>query len=162
MKTRNILEFMSVDAVRAFRSRVHESPTCWAWVGAAPSSGDGYGFFSIGPRSERAHRVAYALHHRAEIPRGMFVCHTCDNRLCVNPAHLFLGSATDNNRDRAKKGRSGIRRGEKNHGAKLTDASAREIAALYGMGNIKQSDLARRYGVSQATVSKIVLGQRGQ
>lgn len=92
----------------------------------------------------------------------MFVCHTCDNRLCVNPAHLFLGSATDNNRDRAKKGRSGIRRGEKNHGAKLTDASAREIAALYGMGNIKQSDLARRYGVSQATVSKIVLGQRGQ
>jgi len=83
---------------------------CWLWTAAKRSSG--YGQFWLDGHQQSAHRASWQLHH-GPIPEGMFVCHHCDVRPCVNPSHLFLGTLADNHADMCAKGRQA--RGEK-HG----------------------------------------------
>lgn len=80
---------------------------CWLWLGSRV--GAGYGRFRLGGAKEgypEAHRYAWEQANGRPVPSGMFVCHSCDNPSCVNPAHLWIGSATDNNLDRDTKGRT--------------------------------------------------------
>lgn len=99
---------------------------CWLWLGAIHR--DGYGVLCAGggnrPPILRAHRASYAQKN-GPIPDGLFVCHKCDNPLCVNPAHLFLGTHRDNMRDMVAKGRSTF--GDKNPSAKAAKKK-RELA----------------------------------
>jgi len=97
-----------------FMAKVERTDSCWLWRGSIPKSGDGYGWFSLGHRSERAHRVAYQL-FVGPVPTGMLVCHRCDNRICVNPKHLFVGTVDDNNKDRTRKGRTVAPHGERHY-----------------------------------------------
>lgn len=124
---------------------------CWEWTGAVNSSG--YGSFSWLNRREGAHRVAYKL-QIGDIPKGLCVCHRCDNRLCVNPGHLFLGTKAENNADMATKGRS--TRGSRNPQAKLTEKQVRRIRADYEPRRVTQAKLAKRYGVHEATIWRII------
>lgn len=120
-------------------------------------NGGGYPKVKWRGRTTRVNRFIYEECFGV-IPEGLCVCHRCDNKLCVNPEHLFLGTPADNNRDRALKGRSADRRGENHPLAKLTAGEVGEIKAL--RGRIRQQVLAERYGVTQSMISRIQNGVR--
>lgn len=117
----------------------------------------GYGRFS----ERGAHRVAYELTYGL-IPAGLHVCHRCDNRRCVNPGHLWLGTNADNMADRNTKGRQsrqGAPRGAANGRATVSDEVVLEARRLYSLGGTSQRELARLFGVSQMTVNYWVRGR---
>lgn len=123
---------------------------CWLWTGATTTGG--YGKIKTGNFRMDAHRAAYIL-FRGEIPNDLFVLHRCDTPACVNPDHLFLGTALDNIRDSAIKRRSAVC---DRHGmAKLTWDAIEEIRK----SNESQRAIGRRYGVSQGQVSLIKSGK---
>lgn len=142
--------------------------TCWEWTACRVW---GYGHFGLpqgsGYKHVKAHRLAWVMTF-GPIPDGLFVCHTCDNRACCNPAHLWLGTNAENQQDAYRKGRSAYQRdperfspphwkGEAHHKAKLTEADVRHIRSL----TLVRGDgprLARDYGVSTTTINTIYRG----
>lgn len=124
---------------------------CWNWT--ASTAGNGYGQIKLTKkrRQEYAHRVSYLLHH-GEIADDLEVCHTCDNPLCVNPSHLFLGTRKDNAQDMKSKFRSTY--GEKNARALLTEEDVRRIRNCLKM-EMTQKEIAKIFGISQIQVSRI-------
>ena len=133
---------------------------CWEWT--AYRNPRGYGKIGISGVVHFAHRVAWELTN-GTIPDGMRVLHSCDNPPCCNPGHLHLGTQADNVQemwDRSRHGPKRIRpghkcRGEAHHSARLTEADVRTIRALADDG-IPNAEIARRYGVSTASIWAIV------
>ncbi len=89
-----------------FEKKIDKSGHCWKWIGA--KNGSGYGMFYIDLKAHRAHRISWMLTNMKNIDGGKFVCHSCDNPICVNPKHLWLGSNLDNQRDCKLKGRHSL------------------------------------------------------
>lgn len=142
------------------RQRLEEkfyiTPGCWVWTAALDDLGL-YGSFGYEKRVIGAHRASYQI-YVGDIPPGMMVCHTCDNPRCVNPSHLFLGTATDNNSDRQRKGRTVTpdNRGERNGQCRLQESEIREIKADSRQGDL----IAKQYGISAHYVRQIKRGER--
>lgn len=144
---------------------VEKGPACWLWIGG----GDIYGRYTPSGRlSMGAHRWAWEL-TSGPIPSGLRVLHRCDTPKCVRPDHLFLGTSSDNTRDMHAKGRwhAGNQKGERNGRARLSDVQVAELRSLYVRQNrwrsrtgMTQSELAQRFGITQAWVSAIVRGVR--
>ena len=118
---------------------------CWPWQGSKDQ--DGYGKF--GCNFIRSHRMAYELTHGL-IPTGMCVCHICDNPLCCNPAHLWLGTNAENTSDKVSKGRHP--RGAVVVTAKLSPDDVKAIRSL----NLSQGKIAEAFGIGQTQVSRIM------
>lgn len=147
---------LSKSDISRFWSKVNKrKPTdCWEWT--ARRNEDNYGGFDLesGKRGVKAHRLAYYICNGSD-PGQNEVCHTCDNPPCVNPAHLFLGTHTDNMRDSAKKGRSPKHfQGINNPKAKLTVEQVQQIRKLTGTS----TEIATHFGVSISTVGRVRRG----
>lgn len=122
---------------------------CWWWRGTI--DGDGYGRFCFAGQNRIAHRIIYELATRTA-PGELLVCHTCDERRCCNPAHLFLGTPADNMRDMVAKGREPS--GERSGMARLRTRDMREIRQRLAEG-VARSELATRFGVTKTTIGHI-------
>lgn len=129
-----------------FDEKVIKTKGCWEWVGATISKG--YGMIG----RELAHRVSYQL-FVGEIPSGLFVLHRCDNRSCVNPKHLFLGTNTDNMQDMLTKNRGNKAKGAAVCNAKLTEALVKEIRERSQL--VQHKDIAKEYGVTASTIGRV-------
>lgn len=137
---------------------------CWEWAGYRDKAGYGRMQLAALPGISKAHRAAWVLEHGPIAP-GACVLHRCDNPPCCNPKHLWLGTKADNNVDCARKGRNRYSpnlpfqrksRGEKHGSAKLNEAAVKEIRASHE----KSRDLAKRFGVSQSTITRARSGRR--
>jgi hypothetical protein len=133
-------------AKQLFEANYQKTPGCWEWKGTIGTGG--YGKFGS---NGLAHRRAYAYIY-GEIPKGMQVCHKCDNRKCVNPAHLFLGSCADNLRDMTQKGRRA--RGNRIASSLLDEKKVLEIRKKRMAGAEYQS-LSEEFGVGWYTIRSI-------
>lgn len=135
-----------------FWEKVRKSESCWEWT--AQLKQDGYGYFRVHSSLQMlAHRYSWTLSN-GPIPKGMLVCHHCDNPKCVRAEHLFLGSNNDNYQDSARKGRRVYVRGERIATSKLTADDVVKIRAKRDAGQSGPS-IAREFGVSHVAVYKI-------
>lgn len=145
-----------------FWSHVSPEPNtgCWLWDGS--SHPRGYGCFYDG-KTRRAHRYAWAL-TVGPVPPGLFVCHRCDTPACVNPAHLFLGTPSDNAADAASKGRLHLQtapvKGEAHWQHVLTDEIVVWIRRVARAGTMTSGQVADRLGVSRTVVQDIAIGRK--
>lgn len=160
--------FAKVDRNGPIPAHCPELGPCHVWT--ACKNKRGYGKVAFCGRSEYAHRVAfYFAHGRWPEPFG---CHHCDNRACVNDAHIFEGTQADNLADMVNKGRSAhgdrhssrtkphrTARGERHGFAKLTEQAVVDIRSAYANGEATQAELSRRHGVNRSTIGSIVGGE---
>lgn len=165
-----------------FWSKVSKSSECWNW--SAYRGKTGYGVIGFRGKVVRAHRLSFTV-HKSGIPQGMCVLHTCDNPACVNPAHLWLGTQTENCEDKCAKGRNvsvsgdahysrihpeklargnnhhsktkpeSVLRGERHPLAILTQSKVAQIRDLEFSGTPRKR-LAAQFGVTKSTIAAIV------
>jgi len=129
-------------------TKLNQENGCIEWIGTKGFFG--YGRMYFNGKEDKAHRVSYVLNN-GEIPKGLFVCHKCDNPSCVNPEHLFLGTALDNNRDRILKGRSVHLSGEDVPTSKLTENQVKDIYVDDRVHTL----IAKDFNVTRECVSSI-------
>lgn len=123
-------------------NRVDLSGECWIWQGRVNNKG--YGCLSIKGVEFLAHRVSYIL-HVGTIPQALLVCHTCDNRRCVNPAHFFLGTDQENKDDASAK-----------RLARCQHLTAKQVHDIRS-SHLTQRELGKKYGLTQSGISGIQL-----
>ena len=140
----------TIAAQRFWRKVKKQSPNeCWLWIGAIGQTG--YGNFGVNHRTVNAHRVAWILSH-GDIPFGLQVLHHCDNRACVNPNHLFLGTQKVNVQDCVAKLRLRPAAGERHPRAVMSASTV----ALVRKSKARRAELAKQFGVSLQCIDKII------
>jgi hypothetical protein len=148
----NLIGKRNLSAIERFNlSYVEEVNTgCWNWI----ANYRRYGHLKVDGKNTAAHRFSYS-HFNGEIPEGLLVCHKCDNSLCVNPNHLFLGTYKDNHNDMVAKNRRASFAGEKNGRSKLNAIQAQEIKSI----SKSYREIAKQYNVSHTIVALIKKGK---
>lgn len=128
---------------------------CWNWI--CQMRANGYGCFRVDGNTKQAHRISLEIANNQPIPVGMWALHKCDNRRCVNPDHLYLGTGTENNLDAYSRGRRSPSRkcGEIASNVKVT---AHEAMCIRKHADVPSRVWAELFGISQSAVRKIRSG----
>lgn len=137
--------------LKRFYKHVNKTDTCWLWT--ASKFRNGYGQTTYNKQPMGSHRISWLLAGN-NIPEGHVIRHKCRNKHCVNPEHLETGTLSENTLDRRRDGTDN--RGVRNNTTKLTDNQVREIRTR---STELKKDLAHEYGVSDVTISYIILGK---
>lgn len=149
------------DLKRFWNKVINQGNNCWSWKASKEA---GYGRMLFDGKLQLAHRISYQIHY-GPLDDDICVLHTCDNRECTNPNHLFLGTRLDNNRDRQRKGRSsggkngGAPMGTRNGMAKLSESDVRMIKQLLQQ-RINRKLLAERFSISISTIDHIATNKK--
>jgi hypothetical protein len=133
-------------------SKLNPETGCIEWQGKLNAAGYGM-YYELG-ETYIASRLSYELTY-GPIHKGLHVCHRCDNRRCINPNHLFVGTPKENTDDAIRKGRRNTQQGERNGNAKLNWEKVREIRAKLRIG-IKPNEIAKLYAVSTSCIENIL------
>ncbi len=146
---------MFANTPELFWSKVHirGNNSCWEWIGCKDIKG--YGRVKYHRKVVAAHRIAYKLFF-GSIPSNMQVLHKCDNRVCCNPSHLYLGTNSDNVRDKVARNRQYRPAGLLNNHVKLSISNISEIRELYKIGKHSYRALAKRFNVTEPNIGYIV------
>jgi hypothetical protein len=141
---------------------------CWLWWGYRDE--EGYGVLQVQGQPYRAHRLSYLISN-GEQPGHWVICHRCNNRRCVNPAHLYAGTPADNTRDAVEAGTlhvaygddhwthkrpDRVAKGSRVGGSKLTAEQVLVIRADYSQGRANHRELAERFGITREAISRII------
>lgn len=158
---RNTLKKLTEEESKAaFWAKVQKGgpDECWMWLGATTGSVSIYGNATHLGKQGKAHRVAYEI-AVGQIPKGLVACHKCDNNLCVNPRHIFIGTYQDNTDDKMRKGRHryGTSKGEANPKSKWSEAQVLDAVELRKCGTTYK-EIARRTGLTLSSVGSVLLG----
>ena len=143
---------ISDGAVERFWQKVEKTDGCWNWTAATRSTG--YGCIRVSGRLISTHRFSFVLHY-GEIPVARIVCHSCDNRRCVNPAHLFPGTPAANVRDMVVKGRHPRLNGERVGSSRMTAVRVVRVFEMK-MAGISNRRIAAMFNVNAGTIDAIV------
>lgn len=137
---------MVINSISSFWEKVKKLEKCWEWLGCIC---DGYGIYMIGGKKNKAHRWSWIFKH-GPISPGMKICHKCDNRKCVNPDHLFIGSDADNILDAAIKGRMSKK------------LSIKDVVSIFKMrkNGHSHASISAKFGIHQSNVSRTLSGER--
>lgn len=152
------MDYSQVEKERFFNSfDVGTKEDCWEWKKGILRTGYGAFYMQRGNRKTfHSHRISWEMHNSAHIPTGGMICHTCDNRKCVNPNHLYLGNSITNNRDTIARRRGNRTLGNNCSWTKIPDEDIMSILK----SSETQKVLAAKYGVHQSTISDIKRGKR--
>lgn len=130
---------------------------CWEWQGTLYQNGYGMVCLRRGHRKTfLAHRVSWMVHNGKAVPNRMMICHTCDNRWCVNPHHLYAGTGKDNNTDTIRRKRGNRKMGSRCSWSKLTERDVLEMRRSKERNKV----LAERFKLDPSTISQIRAGLR--
>jgi hypothetical protein len=147
------MSFLTIEyEKKLFEERIKKTPSCWIWIGLL--SPQGYGRIKIRQKQKVASRLSWEIHY-GEIPKGMIICHKCDNPACVNPEHLFIGRHKDNTHDMIRKKRKHSNIGENNPMVILNEEKVKEIRKLHQSGK-KIKEIAEGYNLKYFTCLDVV------
>lgn len=145
--------------IQRFWDKVNKnSPNgCWEWT--ASKRKPGYGAFKFGGKVYDTHRFVWNILLKHPVPDDKIVCHKCDNRICVNPDHLYLGTYQENVRDMQSRGRDNYAHGEGIGVSKLSEEKARAIRELYKTKKCSYREIGLLYKVDKSTIRDIIIGK---
>lgn len=157
-KKPKILIYIDSKIFYNFISKVNKTDTCWVWNASRMSSG--YGQFWVNRNKIGAHQFSFIYYNERDLKSGDVVMHICDNKLCVNPKHLKIGTQKDNIHDMLSKGRQRkiktYSSGENHVNSKLSNEQAKQIRKLYATGDYTWVGLAKIYSISKRCAGYII------